>query len=49
MVPLLELFSSKAGTLQFQRRNFHFPLKERLDEVEAGAEPMQEALDEFVA
>ena len=43
-----ELFSSKAGTLRFQRRNFHFPLKERLDEVEAGAEPMQEALDESV-
>ena len=49
MVPALELFSSKGGTLRFQRRNFHFPLKERLDELEAGAEPMQEALDEFVA
>ena len=47
-VPLLELFSSKAGTFRFHRWKSNFPLKKRLDEAEAGADPMQEALDEFV-
>ena len=31
MIPLLELFSSKRGTFQFQRRNFSVPREELFD------------------
>ena len=42
MVPLLELFSSKTGTFQFQGRNFRVPTEELFDSYGESKVELQE-------